>query len=164
LQLLSDREKSGHAPSQLALNIDDDLSAMINVSCTISPSDYSDPSKIRVGDPIGELEKEFKESFDDNMRQFLRILQGEWDPDSKDPHMGMLQDQHREISMMVEFAKENIDKARKNIQEFEMFYLEDTNQCQCMLETMGQFMSSLRKAKDRHNLLFEPEKKKKYRN
>lgn len=149
----------------LALAIDEDFSGKIHVSCTIAPSDYSDPSRVKIGDPIGELEKEFKDSFEENMRQFHSILQQEWDPDSKDPHMIALMEQHKNISTMVSFAKDEIERARRNAREFESFYLEKSDQCQPMLETLEQFILSMKKAKDKYTLLYGTgEKKKKYRN
>jgi hypothetical protein len=129
------REKYGDKNSTLALNIDQELQEGINMSKAILMSD---------------LELEMK-SFETNMRQFHEILQREWDdPESKNPYMSELKDQHKHISTAIQTSRELIDRAKRDVKEFESFYFEVPDSCQKMFKDFDDFVNSLKKSKEKY--------------
>lgn len=130
--------------SALALAVDDEFSAKINVSKSLSLTD---------------LESEFK-SFETNLKLFYEILQKEWDdPDSTNNHMSELKEQHKHISHAVATAREEIERVKKDIKEFEVFYFEPPDSSKNMFSIFDEFITQLRKSKEKYLLLQEANEK-----
>lgn len=99
---------------------------------------------------LSDLELEMK-SFETNMRQFHDILQREWDdPESKNPHMNELKDHHKIISSAIQSSRELIERAKRDVKEFESFYFEVPDSCQKMFKDFDDFVLSLKKSKEKY--------------